>query len=151
MKNAILGTAGLFVGGMLYVLARTRSLLMFKWFEVLGIGQEVQALRAFGGPYVKSLPQWVYFSLPQALWCFSGLLLFSSIWGFNSANLWPRRAWILAFSVFAVGLEVGQGLHWVPGRFDIADLMLLIIAICASTLVARLDNGFGAYRKIQED
>ncbi len=148
MKSAIIGIAGLLVGGLLYIVSRARSLLMFKWFEVLGAGQEVRVVRALVGPYIKSWPRWIYFSLPQALWCFGGILLFRAIWGTGAAGAWPRRLWILLFSGFALGLEVGQGLHWLPGRFDFTDLSLLVIAMCAAYVVIHIENMLGDYRQI---
>jgi len=128
MRKMIAAVAGMFIGGMLYVLLRTDSLAMFKWLDTLAMQDEVQGLRFMARPHMSSLPQWVSFSLPQALWYFSGLLAFECIWGTSSRTLRQRRGWVLIFSSLAFGLEIGQFFHIMPGRFDPVDLALLFVA-----------------------
>jgi len=54
---------------------------MFTWLDALGIRSQVLTLREYAKPYSIALPRWVIFSLPQALWLFSGIVAFSCIWG----------------------------------------------------------------------
>jgi hypothetical protein len=116
------------MGGMLYVSSRSESLMMFHWFNAAGCRDEVQAFRSSVGDYLPALPPWVYFSLPQALWYCSGLLLFEYVWGTGAATRHQHRAWTVTFSIIALGGELGQYFRWVPGRFDMLDLILLIVA-----------------------
>ena len=128
MMKIMASFGGMLMGGLLYIVSRSESLLMFRWFDMLGIQDEVRALRFWTHPYLNSLPHWVYFSLPQALWYFSGLLAFELIWGTDASIFQQRRAWICVFSVLALTLEFGQFFDIVPGRFDLLDLALLLVA-----------------------
>jgi hypothetical protein len=112
---------------------------MFTWFDALGAKSLVMALRAYARPYSSAFPHWVYFSLPQALWFFSGIVAFNCIWGTTSTLLYDRL-WILAFVGIAFGFEVGQFLGLVPGHFDILDVVLLVIAFLGALLVNHLIN-----------
>jgi hypothetical protein len=139
MKRVITATAAsfaLFLGGMIYVLWRNESLIMFRWFDVLGFGGQVHCLRIYAKPYVNILPQWVIFSLPQALWLFSGILLLKSIWG----NDKHKRIlfWSVILLTIAFGIEYGQYLHWIPGTFDELDIGLLIAGYTVSVAFIEL-------------
>jgi len=130
----------MFIGGMLYVSSRSESLIMFRWFDVMGLRNEVQAFRALTVPYLELFPKWVYLSLPQALWYFSGLLAFECIWGSMAATCRQRCAWVLTFSGMALGLEIGQWLHLVPGRFDILDLAFMLLAWSVVVIISSLER-----------
>ena len=71
--KVILSFAILIIGGLIYVGFRDKSLLMFTWFEQLGVSGEVDAIRGLvnsGGVY-----GWVKNSLPDGLWIFAYLFL----------------------------------------------------------------------------
>ena len=70
----------MFVGGMIYIAFREDSLMMFDWFRRIGISAQIGLLRECIAPVHSSLPSFVVFSVPNALWYFSGLLAFSTIW-----------------------------------------------------------------------
>jgi len=118
----------LFLGGIIYVLWRQDSLIMFRWFDALHLRAQVHSIRIYAEPYAAVLPRWVIFSLPQALWLFSGVLLLSSIWGNDTHN--GMQLWLVILLTMAFGIECLQYLHWVPGTFDEVDVGLLI-AGCA--------------------
>ena len=61
----------LIIGGILYVVFRTKSLRMFGWFEFIGFNSEISFLRKYVSPLKSWLPSWVYFSLPDGLWVYS--------------------------------------------------------------------------------
>lgn len=136
--KAILATLALLIGGAIYVLWRGKSLLMFTWFDALGMGRFVEALREYAGPYSQVFPHWVYFSLPQALWLFGGIVFFHCIWR-NGAFL-NKLLWITVFAVTAFGFELGQYLHLVPGYFDLSDMLLLIVAFLAAGMLVRFGD-----------
>ena len=122
----ILAVLAMFAGGMIYVLWRPDSLVMFSWFNALGMRDTIANLRQMNSPYPALFSDWVIYALPQALWFFSGLLGFHCIWRTRS-----KRNYWLYFSVFftiALATEIGQSLNIVPGHFDRYDLVLLIIA-----------------------
>jgi len=114
----------LFLGGIIYVLWRDESLIMFRWFNDLGFGVKVHNIRLYAKPYANILPQWVIFSLPQALWLLSGILLLKSIWGNDKHK--GMKLWLIILLTMAFGIEYVQYLHWIPGTFDELDIGLLI-------------------------
>jgi hypothetical protein len=128
MNRLTASLALMWLGGVIYVATRTQSLLMFQWFNAVGLQDDVQEFRLWGGPLFASLPRWISLSLPQALWYASGLLMFQFIWRANETWGWQRRLWMLTFSAGAVGLEVGQLCRIVPGRLDVLDLALLLMS-----------------------
>ena len=76
-KNTIIGIASIIFGGMIYVLWRKQTLLMFSWFDAMSLGIPIAILRDSASAYSSIMPRWFYFSLPNALWAFGGILLFS--------------------------------------------------------------------------
>ena len=122
------------MGGMIYVLWRSDSLLMFHWFATLGIDQQIRQLREAVAPYSGALPSAVCFSLPQALWLLSGILYSHSIWRDVSTLSW--LFWTALLVVTALVAELGQLVGIVPGRFDIWDLLSLVAAcLCGYAIV----------------
>lgn len=115
-----LSLLSLFIGGCLYLMYRSDSLVMFEWCKSLGIYDMVINLRpkeSFGG--------WIVYSLPDGLWLLSYVLLMGSIWNFNlKRSLYASAP--LAF--IAVGSELLQIPGWVPGTFDVADLFCYLAA-----------------------
>jgi hypothetical protein len=134
------------IGGMLYILSRSTTLVMFRWFRFIGIINGIQALRSSAHPYLDLLPNWVYFSLPEGLWYLSGLLAFEAIWGSEARLRRQRRAWLILFSLLAVGSELGQLPGWVPGRFDFMDLAALLAAWVVFASIGLIES----YRRAQE-
>jgi hypothetical protein len=118
--------ATMFVGGMIYVLWRPDTLIMFSWFKTLGLQNSVEELRRVASPYASIFPSWVIYALPQALWFFSGLVAFHSIWATRSKKIY----WIYfsGFVSIAFTTEFGQLLNVVPGHFDVSDVLWLLIA-----------------------
>lgn len=129
MKTLWVGIAALLVGGCLYVLGRTESLLMFVWFDRLGLSTVVYSVRDRTEAVMQQLPQWALYSLPNALWLASGLLVLNGIWGIKSTI--DKRVWMFALWCVAIGGEVGQLLQIVPGTFDWLDLgMMVVVGYC---------------------
>ena len=108
------------------MLLRERTLLMFSWFDCIGLTTPIAALRYSIMPYSSIIPKWLYLSLPNALWTFGGILLFSNIW-----KKYPmeKYLWVFIFSVIAVGSEFGQLIGIVPGTYDNNDVVLMLIFI----------------------
>jgi len=136
MRRLIIATAGilaLFIGGMIYVLWRPDSLVMFKWFKVFGLNSKLYNYRIWARSYRRFLPNFLVYSLPQALWLFSGILIFRSIW--TSDENKNFLIWGATILITALGFEFGQYIHWVPGRFDLFDVLLIIVTPIVSVAV----------------
>lgn len=115
----------LLIGGVIYILFRSDSLVMFSWFESFGVEKIILAFRQLN--YGQSnLPNWAIFSLPDALWVFSFTNLMLIIWRdiFSSQSI----LWIFIAPIIGIVSEVGQGLHFIRGTFDATDLILILIA-----------------------
>ena len=132
MKKALLASVALLIGGMIYVLWRSEALLMFIWFDALGMRPAVEILRGYAAPYSTTFPSWFYFSLPQALWLFSGILLFDSVWR-GDARL-HKWFWVIVVAVSAIGGEFAQHWRFLPGTFDLLDIILCILALTIAIL-----------------
>jgi hypothetical protein len=110
----------LLVGGGIYLLFRSRSLVMFSWWESLRLLPGVEALRELAAPLSSRLPGWVLYSLPDGTWLYSYIVFYRWIWaGSSSASM---VFWIGVGLVMSVGLELGQGMGWLSGTFDLVDL-----------------------------
>jgi len=127
ITKTVAAVIAMFVGGIIYMFWRGDSLIMFTWFDVLGIKSQVQTLRMYAEPYSNILPRWFIFSLPQALWLFSGIVGFICIWGKN--DVLNKRFWIITFCIIAFGFEFGQYIGLVSGYFDIIDIIFMIMAV----------------------
>lgn len=114
------------IGCIIYILFRTPSLKMFKWFEVIGLKTPVSQLRATFYPYQRFLPDWLLYSFPDGAWVIgaSGMLLWNAC-RYNDKKLF-YFAWIP--TIFACGGEVMQGLGLLKGTFCLYDLAFCAIA-----------------------
>jgi|SRR5690554_4246601 len=131
-RKSILGIVSIAIGGIIYILWREQSLLMFEWFKSIGVINIVESMRSFADKYYSIFPKWVYFSLPNALWLFGGILLFASIW---KHHCYEQYFWIGIFVTIAIGSEFGQLLGVTPGTWDNSDMLFMIVSIvCAITL-----------------
>jgi len=114
----------LIIGGLIYILFRTDSLVMFKWFATLSLDKPIEYLRDSTLPFKDQLPDWFLFSLPDGLWIFSIISFILLIWGnnINKQNL----VWIFTIPFIAIASEIGQLFSIVPGTFDAIDLAFYI-------------------------
>lgn len=121
----MISASSLFIGGMLYVIFRSDSLLMFDWFSDFGLNQEVSSLR---GLYSNtSLYYWVKFNLPAALWLFSYMYAIKAIW--SNQNTQIMRVFLWSLPTGAVLSEFLQLFNLLPGTFDLLDILSYILAI----------------------
>ena len=108
----------LFCGGLIYVLFRSEQLIMFQWFDTLGISSYIQNCRI----YVANcqMPYIVKYCLPNALWIISYLFLIDCI--INKHNFF----WLLFLPTIAIISEFLQLFMIIPGFFDYLDLLCLL-------------------------
>jgi hypothetical protein len=136
-RNIVTSILLLTVGGGIYVLWRPPSLLMFQWFDAVGIASLIDRCRG----YVDFIHMagWIRYSVPDALWASSGVFLFSAIWIGSSSPL--RHVWICLAPMLAIGGELAQGAHLIPGTFDFNDLLTCFLFSGVSLAVAwRISN-----------
>jgi len=103
---------------------------MFKWFDLLGLENQILSYRtAFHG--LKCLfPNWVCFSLTNALWVYSFTSTLLIIW-----NDKPCKYWLI-FIPFTTGVlvEFLQLAKLFPGTFDYLDFIFALISFILSIL-----------------
>lgn len=131
-RRLLIATSALFLGGLIYISCRSETLLMFASFEGLGLRQAISSIRRATACTSAALPLWTIYSLPNALWLFSGLLIIEEIWGSQfkgDKSFWLASLWLLAF-----GSEFAQGVGLLPGTFDWQDVAWM----CVATVLAFL-------------
>jgi len=57
------------LGGFLYILFREESLVMFDWFNSLGIESSIHYFRENINTNIH-LPKWIVYSLPDGIWIY---------------------------------------------------------------------------------
>ena len=118
----------IFCGGAIYVCFRSGGLLMFRWFNFLGIGERIAILRNDTVAWGKTLPNWFLFSLPDGLFLFSYVSLMLAIWNKEVAR--SGIFWVSSIPVLIILSELGQLFLVVPGTFDIVDLLFYVAGTC---------------------
>ena len=109
----------LLIGGLIYLLFRNESLIMFNWFDDLGLLEQIKELRATLKPMKSILPNWIYYSLADGLWTYA----------FVSAYLiyYKIDYWLILPFVLSIGVEVLQYFQLFQGTFDVLDLLCCIV------------------------
>lgn len=138
MKKLGIAAFALVVGGFIYICWRSDTLLMFTWFDLIGVSKPVETLRNISSGYSYFLPKWFLFSLPNALWLFSGLVAFEAIWG--TKFVLGKIFWFSALLIIAIGSELGQALGLIQGTFDWYDILLLTLAGLGFTFFSMKKN-----------
>lgn len=125
----------LLLGGAIYLLARPRGLLMFDWVGTLGLDAALGWAREASRPLASRAPSWLLFSGPDALWAYAFAALMRGLW---RDRLHAESApWLALGPLLAIGSELGQAAHLVPGTFDWVDLGLVTLASTAALARAR--------------
>jgi hypothetical protein len=120
------------IGAAIYLLWRANSLLVFAWASAVHLEEPLNRMRAQVAVRILP-PTWFVFSLPQALWVFSGCLAIHSIW--RQPDSHREQLWMLLVLSLAVGGEIGQACGVVPGTFDSLDLTLVLVLFGVAQLL----------------
>jgi hypothetical protein len=127
MTNGIIkGIIPVVIGGLIYLTYRTDSLIMFGWFKSIGLSDLVTFFRTNELLQNLVIPNWVIYSLPDALWLFSFTYLTILIWDFKISR--QSIFWICLAPAVGLFSEIGQLIGVIPGTFDRVDLLLLFFA-----------------------
>lgn len=123
------------IGGMIYILFRTQTIVMFDWFEMLLLEDHIEKLRFISMRYSQNLPDWFVYSFPDGLWLFSYISLILIIW----KNQITKHSiiWILIIPLYAIILEIGQLLSYLKGTFDFNDLLFYSVAVITPFILFR--------------
>lgn len=121
-----------FIGGMIYLMFRSESLVMFHWFEALHVKEYVVSLHM---SYI--LPQWIVYSLPDGLWLCSYVLIVSVIWDFELRQGYP---YIFSLPFVAIVSELAQAIGWMRGTFDWLDLLCYVLGLLLGCIIVKYLN-----------
>lgn len=105
----------LFLSGVtIYLLWRDQQLLVHRVINACGLQPSIEVLRK--SVETIELPEWVRFALPDGLWSMSYILMIDAI---------VKRDYLWTAIIPAIGIisEIMQWLGWLPGTFDVADLL----------------------------
>lgn len=141
----LISALSMFMGGAIYLIWRPPTLLMFSWCRRIGIYEFVMQMRSSLAFMKEYLPTWFIYSLPQALWCFSGLCCIHAIW--NHRTDAHERFWITTIFIFSLLTEFLQLIHVFSGTCDIVDLVLIIAFYLIFKILTKLFKGENNVKK----
>ena len=118
----------LLTGGFVYLLFRPHTLRMFSWLRILNI-EDCFAQMSFNSES-KFLAFCVY-SLPTGFWALSAIILCGLIWK-NSPKTF--LSYSLAFIIWKHRAGNIAGFPKIPGTFDFADVLVVLISLLAGIL-----------------
>ena len=119
MKKVILHVIlPIFIGSMIYILFREKTLLMFDWFSYLKLDFIIDFLRNNFYVYRMYISKSILFSLPDALWVYS-FTMFLSIY-------FKNRILLSAIFIGSIITEISQ-LWFAIGTFDIYDVIYMFV------------------------
>tara|TARA_Y100000589_G_scaffold281807_1_gene278938 strand:- start:736 stop:1152 length:417 start_codon:yes stop_codon:yes gene_type:complete len=126
----------LFIGSYLYLKFRSETLLMFKWAENLGLDFIVSSIRrSFEGLNLYQMNYFV-FSAPYGLWVISFCCFIGAIWHKDSSV--SAIIWRLFVPVIAISSEILQFVGFLPGTYDINDLLVLSVSTIIGLIISFL-------------
>lgn len=132
------GIMTLLTGSLIYASFRSRTLIMFRWFDELNIIDDVNQLRAYcHSQELHHLPDFVKYALPDGLWVFSYMSITLYLWD-NKVDK-DNFLWIFGLPTLALLSEIGQHAGSIPGTFDIADLLMYLLGIFLPLFIYKIE------------
>ena len=110
------------IGGFIYIIFRSDNLLMFSWFESLGLKNSIDSLRSYFSTY--RLPYWLVYGYPDGVWIYSFVSLMLIIWDGIKSNI--KFFWIGIAPILGISAELGQYINIVPGTYENLDLFFCL-------------------------
>ena len=133
------------VGGLIYTFWRKPTLLVFSWYDFVGLNGIVDSLRSGAQPYYSSLPEWFLFCLPDGLWVYAMTSFMAGLW---VASPKPYLLfWISLAPVLAIGGELGQLFGFVEGTYETRDLVFYLAGFTLAAFVVSGRNKRTNYEK----
>jgi hypothetical protein len=120
--SLILILLSLILGTLIYFVTRSDSVLLNHWLVQMDDGRFIRLFQ--NSISNANIPDWIIYSLPDALWMLAFMMTVLLIWDFqiNSKSI----QWVLLAGSAGVLYEIFQGINLIPGTFDFADLLFLI-------------------------
>ena len=112
-------------GGLLYILFRSECLMVNRWVLSNQYGSIFKIIRIQTFQKLESIPKWMIYSLPDALWLMAFGLFLQLIWINETKRI--RIIWTVVPCSVAVLWELFQATHHVNGTFDLVDLIFYFL------------------------
>ena len=132
----LIAIISLCLGGLIYIVFRSEDLLMFRWFDSLGLHGIVSQLRFDYGQ--TNIWNWVNYNMPACLWLFSYMFVMDALW--NDGNNMIYQVFIYVLPVVAILSELLQLVNIIPGTFDLLDLASYAISIILFITIKKLSK-----------
>jgi len=121
----------IFIGGLIYIVSRSKSLKMFNWFEKINLSNEVRIIRDYFSNI--ELPNWIIYNLPDFLWVFSFTSLLFIIW---NKKIEKENVFYILFPMgIGVLSEFGQLFSIINGTFDKVDIIFYVFGGLSSIYI----------------
>ena len=111
----------LLLGGSIYLLFRSTSLVMFSWFKMLKMDGIINILRSNLNDI--QIPYLILYCMPNMLWISSYLIMIDALKLDYSIKLF----WSFIMPFIAVLFEILQIWNIIPGTFDMFIITFFII------------------------
>lgn len=135
-KALTTATGLLAVGGITYLLFRPCTLLMFRLVDTLGAMPYLDNYRAWASGFGTQLPEWVVYSLPNALWAAAYIITVEAL-------LIPSRSKVAVAGIMPVAGAVSECLQaagMLRGTFDVVDMAAYLLPYFAYLTYYRITN-----------
>ena len=113
------GLSMLAIGCCIYLLFRSKTLNIYHWCSALGLSDIIDDYRQITMSW--NVPDFIRFSIPDGLYCAAYLVLMDIVW--HDASQWIKYLVLSIVPVVTIGSEFFQYIGWVPGTFDVYDLI----------------------------
>ena len=124
----------LIIGGIIYISFRSKNLVMFQWFDNIGISFFTNYIRYLFSPVKPYLSEWFYYSLPDGIWIFSFTTTLIIFWDFSFEKV---KIWLVAPIFSGIFFEILQFFFEFLGTFDIIDLLFSMIGFILSFILLK--------------
>ncbi len=122
----------LIIGGIIYISFRSKNLVMFQWFDNIGISFFTNYIRYLFLPVKPYLSEWFYYSLPDGIWIFSFTTTLIIFWDFSFEKV---KIWLVVPIFSGIIFEILQFFFEILGTFDIIDLLFSMIGFILSFIL----------------
>ena len=121
------------LGAVIYFITRSEGIYLNQWLSQFNNGK---VLFFFQSLLTNAqLPDWVIYSLPDALWMFCLVTIILILWDFRLNK--HSMLWVFLAACTGIFFEVFQGLGFVRGTFDWTDLLFIVLAVFIPLLFTR--------------
>ena len=132
----LIGLVMLLLGGIIYLLFRPTTLLLFHTLDLVGLMPLVTDCRTLAATCQPS--EFVVYSLPGGLWATSYILLVFSLLG--RAMRWQRMIVASIIPLAGICSELIQQAGLLPGVFDTADLVCYAVPLIILNMYIIIKN-----------